>query len=171
MKVNERVAGTVMLACLLVGSLGIGLAWAQAPQPSTPAATAQEESGPNDQARNPAYSSSIAVDEAAVDGMAESDESAALQKLATISADEARAAAVAANPGATAIKVELDNENGALVYSVELSNGLDVKVDAGNGQVVHTEQAGEDKEGVQADHPSQPGEVPEMPGTEDAAGA
>jgi hypothetical protein len=31
-----------------------------------------------------------------------------------------------------------------LVYSVELSNGMDVKVDAGTGTVLHTEQAGDD---------------------------
>jgi uncharacterized membrane protein YkoI len=36
--------------------------------------------------------------------------------------------------------VELDNENGVVVYSVELDNGLDVKVDAGNGNILHTEQ-------------------------------
>jgi hypothetical protein len=31
-----------------------------------------------------------------------------------------------------------------LVYSVELSNGMDVKVDAGTGTVLHTEPAGND---------------------------
>jgi uncharacterized membrane protein YkoI len=39
----------------------------------------------------------------------------------------------------------LDNENGSLVYSVELSNGTDVKVDASNGAVLHAE-TGADKE-------------------------
>ena len=63
---------------------------------------------------------------------------------ATITVTQAEAAALAANPGTTVVKVELDNENGALVYSVELSNGLDVKVDAGNGEILHTEQAGND---------------------------
>lgn len=42
------------------------------------------------------------------------------------------------NVGA-AVKVELDDENGALVYSVEFSNGTDVKVDAMTGSVLGTE--------------------------------
>ncbi len=60
----------------------------------------------------------------------------------TITADQAKAAALAANPGATAASVGLDDENGCLVYGVQLSSGADVKVDAGNGQVVHTDAAG-----------------------------
>ncbi len=39
----------------------------------------------------------------------------------------------------TATKVELDDENGQLVYSVEFSNGTDVKVDAMSGKVLGTE--------------------------------
>ena len=46
-----------------------------------------------------------------------------------------------ANPGTTATDTELDNEDGFLVYSVELDNGIEVKVDPGNGKVLHTEQA------------------------------
>ena len=34
---------------------------------------------------------------------------------------------------------ELDNENGCLVYSVELRNGGEVLVDAGNGTVLRKE--------------------------------
>lgn len=64
---------------------------------------------------------------------------------AKITIEQAKAAALAANPGATVIKTELDNENGALVYGVELSNGADVKVDTGAGAILHTDtgQAGE----------------------------
>jgi len=70
----------------------------------------------------------------------------------TITAEQAKAAALAANPGATASSVGLDDENGCLVYGVQLSNGADVKVDAGNGQVVHTEAAGAD-DGLEGGHP------------------
>jgi uncharacterized membrane protein YkoI len=87
----------------------------------------------------PSYTSSIAVDQAATEGMSEADESAALQGKATISAADAEAAALKANPSATVVKTELDNENGALVYSVELSNGADVKVDAGNANILFTD--------------------------------
>lgn len=102
------------------------------------------DSGPDE--HSPSYSSSISVDQAATDGMSEADEAAALAGQAKISIDEAKTAALAANPGTTVIKAELDNENGALVYSVELSNGSDVKVDAGNGAILHTD-AGGDYEG------------------------
>ena len=76
--------------------------------------------------------------------MSEADEAAALQSKATITGAQAETAALAAYPGTTVVETELDNENGVLVYSVELSNGLDVKVDAGNGKILHTEQAGDD---------------------------
>jgi len=92
-----------------------------------------EDVGP-DQAQ-PAYTGSVKVGD---------HEPADLGKLATVTVDQASAAAVAVNPGATAVKVELDNENGYLVYSVELSNGADVKVDAGTGKVLCTEQPGVD---------------------------
>jgi uncharacterized membrane protein YkoI len=90
----------------------------------------------------PSYQSSITVD-AQYDGKTEADEAAALAGQATITPDQAKTAALAANSGTSVVKVELDNENGALVYSVELNNGLDVKVDAGNGTVLHVD-SGED---------------------------
>jgi uncharacterized membrane protein YkoI len=76
----------------------------------------------------------------------EANESAALQGKAAISAAEAESAVLAANPGASVIKTELDDENGTVVYSVELSNGADVKVDAANGTILTTE-SGADSEG------------------------
>ena len=55
-----------------------------------------------------------------------------------ITAERAQAAALAAHPG-TVIKTELDDENGQLIYSVELDGGVDVKVDAMTGAVLGTE--------------------------------
>ena len=46
---------------------------------------------------------------------------------------------LAAYPGVTVTEVELDNENCCLIYSVELGNNLDVKVDAGNGITLYVE--------------------------------
>ncbi len=89
----------------------------------------------------PNYTGSISVDEAQYEGMSEADEATALQQYTTISATEAEAAALGANPGATLVKTELDNENGMLVYSVELDNGADVKVDAGNGTILFTDSS------------------------------
>lgn len=84
----------------------------------------------------PQYECSIKVPE---------PEPANLASLAKISANQAVSAAQAAYPGAQVKKVELENENGCLVYAVELSNGLELKVDAGTGRVVHQEQ--EEEEG------------------------
>ena len=50
------------------------------------------------------------------------------------------AAARAAYPGSWVQRVELENDNGCLVYVVSLSNGLEVKVDAGIGVMLHQEQ-------------------------------
>ena len=70
-----------------------------------------------------------------------------LSTLAKITADQAMAAARAAYPGSRVHRVELGNENGCLVYGVSLSNGLEVKVDAGTGIVLHQEQEDSEDEG------------------------
>jgi len=70
-----------------------------------------------------------------------------LTSLAKIPADQAMAAAQAAYPGSRVKGLALENENGCLVYSVLLSNGLEVKVDAGNGIVLRS--ASEDDEDYQ----------------------
>jgi uncharacterized membrane protein YkoI len=74
----------------------------------------------------------------------EAADAAALAGNATVTADQANATVLAANPGATVVKAELDDENGVLVYSVELSTGADVKIDAQKGNIVNTDQAGSD---------------------------
>ena len=81
----------------------------------------------------------------------ESDEAneasdAGYQKLARITAEQARTAALASVPG-TATSVELENEDGNLVYGVSVKTATgerDVKVDAGNGKVLHVEQGERD---------------------------
>ena len=68
-----------------------------------------------------------------------------LTSLAKISAKDAKAKALSGQPaGTTVTRTELDNENDCLVYSVELSNNLEVKVDAGNGAVLLIEPADSD---------------------------
>jgi uncharacterized membrane protein YkoI len=84
--------------------------------------------------------------EAAESTTNEADEAAALQSKAAISAADAESAALAANPGASVVKTELDDENGTVVYSVELSNSADVKVDATNGTILTTD-SGANSEG------------------------
>ena len=77
---------------------------------------------------------------------AEGAESERLKSLARITPEQASAAALAQVPG-TVKKVELENEDGNVVYGVEIktANGdSDVKVDAGDGRVLHIEKDGED---------------------------
>ncbi len=114
----------------------------------------QEENGPQDEAddadeagdedadgvQEPQLNGSIAVPQGQDESLSEADEAAALAPLAKITADEASAAAQAEVPGDVQ-KVELENENGSLVYSVEIG-GKDVKVDAGTGAVLHIESDG-----------------------------
>jgi uncharacterized membrane protein YkoI len=66
-------------------------------------------------------------------------EPADLSALAKIKAGEAMTAAKKAYPGIVVKKVELDNENGCLVYSLELRNGGEILVDAGNGAILRKE--------------------------------
>jgi uncharacterized membrane protein YkoI len=158
--------GTALTGIFLLGSLALGPAFAQVPPNTTPtqavaqssnngSATVDEGQYGEDDLKDiaaaiqtgeqqPQYTGSISVNEAQYQGMSEADETAALQAQATIAGAQAEANALAVNPGTTVVKTGLDNENGALVYSIELSNGLDVKVDAGNGKILQTEQAGND---------------------------
>jgi hypothetical protein len=123
--------GSLAVALLIMGVGGSQMALA-APQP----AAAARGSVNNAEAQAPTYTGSIKVPE---------PEPADLSTLAQIRADQAMAAAQAAFPGAVVKKVELDNDNGCLVYSVDLSNNMEVKVDAGNGAILHQELA--DQEG------------------------
>lgn len=66
-------------------------------------------------------------------------ERAAMQKVTNISLTQAQNIAQKAAPKAKLVKAELDNEDGNVVYEVELlEGGLERKivVDAGNGKVL-----------------------------------
>jgi len=194
---HKLLAGATM-ATLLFGGLGTAAfaSQSQTLQQQPVQQSGGEETG-QDERQEPQYTGSIRVDQQSVDGMSEADEAAALQAKATITAAEAEAAALAANPGAKIVKSELDNENGVLVYSVELDNGADVKVDAGNGAVLYTDQGEDgaeideatheesdandadniqdehedaDQDNLQEEHDGQPDDGSETPGVEDAAG-
>jgi len=84
-------------------------------------------------AATPQYPCSIKVPE---------PEPANLATLAKITPDQAKAAAQAARPGSQVKQVELENENGCLVYDVEFVDGWEIKIDAGNGKVLDQHQEG-----------------------------
>lgn len=128
----------------------------KADTPNAKEDNANEGSGKeNDADENPSYTGSVTVPEQAGDSeQNETDESKALEPLAKITADQARDAALAAVPG-TATKVTLENENGSVVYAVEVKTAkgsVDVKVDAGTGKVLHQEAGdGEEHDANKAD--------------------
>jgi len=97
---------------------------------------------------------------------------------ATITAEEAKAAALEAYPGTTVVQVELEREHGTLVYEVGLDDGLEVLVDAGDGTVLGPEQeAADDADDVQdgagseVEDADEPGDVDDVDDAEDAGGS
>ena len=88
----------------------------------------------------PAYTGSIFVTEQTEDSEGLPDE---VIDLAKISMEEAARTVLAQNKDTRLVGIELDVENGYLVYSVSLSNGLEFKVDAGNGEILHSEKTKE----------------------------
>jgi len=104
----------------------------------TSAATTSTTNPNNDvNEQYPNYTGSIKAPENATDQQ--------LATLAKISPDQAKASALK-DPtvaGGTVTSVSIDNENGNLVYSVQIVKGstsYDVKVDAGTGNILFIEQ-------------------------------
>ncbi|MDI3481045.1 MAG: hypothetical protein PWQ97_700 [Tepidanaerobacteraceae bacterium] len=84
------------------------------------------------------------------DPKAEQNEDAALASKAKITKDEAIKAALAAHPGYAVKGASIGNENGYLVYEVNIADKsgktLEIKVDAGNGKILATDSQAEDNE-------------------------
>jgi uncharacterized membrane protein YkoI len=129
---------TAALVAVMIAGAGIAL-------------TAAMAQGKRKQEEKAKYHSSIQVQDdkperEEAEDKAESAESERLKSLARITPEQASAAALAQVPG-TVKKVELENENGNVVYGVEIKTAdgeSDVKVDAGDGRVLHVEKDGED---------------------------
>lgn len=85
------------------------------------------------------------------DDAEESQSAAKLQNQAKITAQEAIKAAES-SIGSKASRVQLENENGNLVYAVVIGK-QEVKVDAGNGKVLYTENSNQDNEKNEASLP------------------
>ncbi|HUW68668.1 MAG TPA: PepSY domain-containing protein [bacterium] len=123
-----RITSTALVLCLTMA----GMATAQVkPTKSTePKVTTTVPAESGDAIAEPLYVSSLAIG-----------------ATPTITANQAQAAALAANPGASALSVHLEDENGQLVYAVEMNSGAVVKVDAGNGKILYTDVAESHGEG------------------------
>ena len=135
----------VLMVAMVVGAIEVSAAMSTNTSANT-AMNAQTTQGVDVQkeVREPSYVASIKAPQTAGD---ETQEAKALASYTKITPKDAENAALAKVPGKV-VKVSLDNENGYVVYSVEISanTGIkDVKVDAGNGQVLHID-SGEDHE-------------------------
>ncbi|MCB9422287.1 MAG: PepSY domain-containing protein [Ardenticatenaceae bacterium] len=163
MKIKKWTIGVLVMVGLLVGSLGAGAflsgrpgkaAAAPAAQTADPCANdddgmeapetedvddVQEEvqCGPQDENEADEAGESD-VEDGAEDAVADTGDETAPAGLA-VTAVQAQTIAEEANPGAAALAVEYDRENGQDIWEVELDNGQDVKVDAGSGQILLTE--------------------------------
>ncbi|MBN9215854.1 MAG: hypothetical protein ABS62_11070 [Microbacterium sp. SCN 70-200] len=82
--------------------------------------------------------------EGADDSAAEAAQSTALESLAKVTPEEATAVALKAVSG-TAAAAQLENENGFVVYGIEVTTAdgtvIDVKIDAGDGTVLAQDTA------------------------------
>jgi uncharacterized membrane protein YkoI len=166
-KIRTLIAGGVIAVATVGGVAGIAAAQSSGGSTTTNAASADE---------SPAYKSSVTVPDGPDTGKDdESAESAALQSQAKITPDQAKAAALAAVPG-TANKVELENENGNVVYGVEVTDAAgkttDVKVDAGNGTVLAKDADDDNEAGNEAaNEKGETNDAPESPATAPSAPA
>jgi uncharacterized membrane protein YkoI len=154
--IKRTVTAGILIGGLALGGAGVAMASTTSPVGSGAATSTAADAGTQDQ--EPSYVGSVsAPQDTGAEGREtegkdnkapEAEESKSLQSLATTTPEQATAAALAAVPG-TAGAVELDNENGYVVYSVEVTaadgNSVDVKVDAGNGNVL-AQDAGNDTE-------------------------
>jgi uncharacterized membrane protein YkoI len=142
MDTKKLVAGAVAAAVLTVGAGGAAIAAQQGTLP-----------GQADQEKDPAINGSVAApaeteaDDATETPESEAAEAEQLKSLAKIDQAAAEKAALDAVPGQV-VETELDNENGFVVYSVEVQSDdgtvTDVKVDAGDGTVL-AQEAEEDE--------------------------
>jgi uncharacterized membrane protein YkoI len=141
---------TAALALAVIGTTALA---GSPPPPASPAASPQiPKTGRTGatETQEPAYTSSVQAPTETGNEQSEAAESAALASLAKISEAEARNAALARFPGATIQKASLQDENGNVVWTVELTDAnksaQEVKVDAGNGAILATEAGAADGE-------------------------
>lgn len=128
-------------AALVVGGTGV----ASAATSSHPRSPSTHESDQGEHA--PTYRSSVRAPEK--EYATDAAEHAALTKLATVTPDQAKRTAAAANHG-TVTDIALEDDNGNVVYSVELrttKGTVETAVDAGNGKLLaqETETADHDR--------------------------
>lgn len=90
----------------------------------------------------------------------EANEGAKLQSLAKVSASQAQQVAETAQ-GNKASSVQLENEDGNLIYAVNIGQN-EVKVDAGNGRILYTDNTAKEGSEVEISRPRSSIQVAEV---------
>ena len=147
---KRNIAGLAVTMALALGVIG-ATAYAESPPPSpsaSPANPRNPKAGENE-TQEPSYTGSIQTPKSA-DTENEAGEAAALAGLAKLTESDARNAALAKFPRATVQKASLEDENGSVVWAIQLTDAnksvQEVKVDAGNGAILAVEAGGADNE-------------------------
>jgi hypothetical protein len=144
---KRTIATVATTAAFVLGVIGVTAYAETPPTPSPSPRTPQAPTGQTGaETQEPAYTGSIRAPQ----GADSENEAAALAKLAKVTEADARNAALAKFPGATIQKATLEDENGNVVWAIELTDATkaaqEVKVDAGNGAVLAVEAGGADNE-------------------------
>lgn len=103
----------------------------------------------------PNGNSALVVDDETEPAVETGEDDALTGVVTVLTSDEAAQIALAANPGATVLSVTLEDENGVIVFAVELQQGatdLDVKVDANLGTILATDNQGFDNDDLDNDN-------------------
>lgn len=135
MSIKNRSKQIIVGGAAAVGlALGVAALAGAAPSPT-----------PKQEAQDPNLNGSIQFPED--ESASEADEAKTLGDLAKVSSADAEKAALAAVPGGTVLGSALENDNGSVIYEVDMTdtNGksIEVKVDAGNGAVLSQESTDE----------------------------
>lgn len=157
MKLSVKTVLTVgLLSAIATG----GVALAASGQRQMSAATTLPGTRIAQMANREAYADS--EQQEGVDQAQEARERTHYQSLAKITPQQAQQAAEAAQ-GGQASSVQLENEDGNLVYAVVIGQ-QEVKVDAGNGRVLYTEARNHEDRSTEAARPRSSIQVTEVPG-------
>lgn len=127
MGINKIIAGVVLLFGLLLAGLAAGGWFSQELRIINAAPSVQQ--------------TDLCTDDEENNDTCPEDETNASPDQLGITREEAQAVAEAAFVGAKTLEIELDwmyENGGALIFEVELDNGIDVAVDAGNGDIIAT---------------------------------
>lgn len=142
MKVNRFIA-LAAIALLVVGAMGV-ISMKVLAQPTAQSQNCDQQDDDAAEIQDAPDTDKVELEcddqnEGGEEAESADGEDAAPTGTPAIIAEAAQKTAESYLNAGTAVKVELDDENGKLVYSVEFSNGTDVKVDAMTGSVLGTE--------------------------------